>query len=107
MLHKLTADGSGTLSSSCVRSVIFGDVVFALVGVIVLVGGEVLKHNKNKKSYREVHLLVNLGLVYFDYGCSTPFAGSAWADKKLAELAEQLGKMVGHLRVPRFRLLPT
>ena len=41
MLHNLTADGSGTLSSDFVRSVLVGDVVFALVvGVIV---GVVLK----------------------------------------------------------------
>ena len=39
--------------------------------------------------YRETHLPANFGWVDFD-------DGSAGADGKLAELAEQLGKMVEH-----------
>ena len=48
------------------------------------------------KKYRVTHLLANLGWAEFDFGCSTSLPGSAWADGKFAELAEQLGKMVEH-----------
>ena len=39
----LTADGSCSLSSGCVRSVLGTDVVSVVVGAIVLDGGRVLK----------------------------------------------------------------
>ena len=49
--------------------------------------------------YRVFHLLGLLGRVEFEFGCSTlSLPGSAWADGKLAEPAEQLGKMVEHLK---------
>ena len=43
-------------------------------------------------------LLANLSWVDFDFGCSTLclVLSPDWADGKLAELAEQLGKMVEH-----------
>ena len=40
--------------------------------------------------YRVTHLLANLIVAV------PPLPGSAWADGKLEELAEQLGKMVEH-----------
>ena len=46
--------------------------------------------------YREVHLLANLGWVDLDFGSSTLCLVSVWADEKLAELVEQLGKMEEH-----------
>ena len=61
-------------------------------------------------SYSVTHLLANLGWVDFDLECSTlclVLPGSAWANGKLAELAELLGKMVEHPKPkstqPRFR----
>ena len=40
---------------------------------------------------------VGPGLGWHWFGCSPHLPGSAWADGKLAELAEQVGKMVEHL----------
>ena len=44
------------------------------------------------------HLLTNLGWVDFDLDCTTLCLG------KLAEVAEQVGKMVEH---PKFKVIPT
>ena len=45
---------------------------------------------------RVSHLLVQLGWVDFEFECSTVLCQilPAWADKNLAGVAEQLGKMV-------------
>ena len=46
--------------------------------------------------YRATHLLASLGWVDFDFWLFHPLPGSAWADGKLAEMSEQLGKIVEH-----------
>ena len=48
--------------------------------------------------YRVANLLANLSFVDFDLCCYTLY--SAWADGKLAEVAEQVGKMAEH---PKFK----